>query len=118
LSIKGVIMRLAEYIWLDGTEPTPMMRSKTKVLDPEEQPPTWGFDGSSTKQAEGESSDCVLKPTTIVRDPFRGGEFLSSVKYGQQTTSLIEQTQGMHVVSPLTNISMTMCGLAWNKSTH
>jgi glutamine synthetase len=67
-------MRLAEYIWLDGTEPTPMMRSKTKVLDPEEQPPTWGFDGSSTKQAEGDSSDCVLKPTTIVRDPFRGGE--------------------------------------------
>lgn len=67
-------MRLAEYIWLDGTEPTPMMRSKTKVLEDEEQPPTWGFDGSSTKQAEGAASDCVLKPTTIVRDPFRGGE--------------------------------------------
>ena len=46
-------MRLAEYIWLDGTEPTPMMRSKTKVLEDTEEPPMWGFDGSSTKQAEG-----------------------------------------------------------------
>ncbi|MEY3618325.1 MAG: hypothetical protein RL726_1023, partial [Actinomycetota bacterium] len=22
----------AEYIWIDGTEPTPLLRSKTKIL--------------------------------------------------------------------------------------
>jgi glutamine synthetase len=31
----------------------------------------WGFDGSSTKQAEGRSSDCVLKPVAIFFDTTR-----------------------------------------------
>ena len=64
--------RLAEYIWLDGTRPTPQIRSKTKVIGMEEEPPVWGFDGSSTNQAEGEKSDCVLKPAVMTPDPFRG----------------------------------------------
>ena len=34
--------------------------------------PIWGFDGSSTGQAEGTDSDCVLKPAVVVPDPFRG----------------------------------------------
>ena len=38
----------AEYIWIDGTEPTPLLRSKTKVMDEGDTPPEWGFDGSST----------------------------------------------------------------------
>jgi len=59
----------AEYIWIDGTEPTPQLRSKTKILKKGQHPPIWGFDGSSTNQAEGESSDCVLKPVKIVDDP-------------------------------------------------
>ena len=67
-------MRLAEYIWIDGTEPTPLIRSKTKVLPVNQDPPLWGFDGSSTKQAEGINSDCVLKPVTVTQDPLRGGE--------------------------------------------
>jgi glutamine synthetase len=33
--------------------------------------PEWNFDGSSTEQAEGDSSDCILKPATFVRDPLR-----------------------------------------------
>ena len=37
----------AEYIWIDGTEPTPLLRSKTKILADGKQPPIWGFDGSS-----------------------------------------------------------------------
>src|SRR5436309_3299469 len=46
----------AEYIWIDGTEPTAKLRSKTKVLTgkPVSKPgdlPIWGFDGSSTNQA-------------------------------------------------------------------
>ena len=38
----------AEYIWFDGTKPTPQLRSKTKILIAGETPPIWGFDGSST----------------------------------------------------------------------
>ena len=55
-----------EYIWLDGYSPTQNMRSKTKVVDNFDgnldSCPIWAFDGSSTKQAEGNSSDCLLKP--------------------------------------------------------
>ena len=68
----------AEYIWIDGYEPTANLRSKTKVLDapvssPEELP-LWGFDGSSTLQADGGDSDCMLKPVWICKDPLRGGD--------------------------------------------
>ena len=42
-----------EYIWLDGYEPEPFMRSKVKATDADT-PPDWSFDGSSTQQAEGE----------------------------------------------------------------
>src|SRR6185503_8141376 len=66
----------AEYIWLDGQKPTPSLRSKTKILDHEvrslSEIPDWGFDGSSTMQAEGHSSDCQLKPVYFVPDPIRG----------------------------------------------
>lgn len=66
----------AEYIWLDGQKPTPSLRSKTKILDHEVRAvsdiPDWGFDGSSTMQAEGSSSDCQLKPVFFVPDPIRG----------------------------------------------
>lgn len=67
-------MILAEYIWIDGTDPTPLVRSKTKVLNKDEKPPVWSFDGSSTKQADGNQSDCVLQPVFITRDPIRGGD--------------------------------------------
>lgn len=65
----------AEYIWIDGTEPTARLRSKTKVVaeSPKEWP-IWGFDGSSTNQAPGDQSDCVLKPVKVVPDPIRGGD--------------------------------------------
>ena len=39
----------AEYIWIDGYEPTANLRSKTKVLEASvssiSELPTWGFDG-------------------------------------------------------------------------
>ena len=62
----------AEYIWIDGTLPTAKLRSKSKVIPYGEEPPIWGFDGSSTNQAPGENSDCVLKPVFICDDPIRG----------------------------------------------
>lgn len=64
----------AEYIWIDGTEPTPKLRSKTKIVADGGEPPIWGFDGSSTNQAEGHASDRVLKPVYITPDPTRGGD--------------------------------------------
>ncbi len=64
----------AEYIWIDGTKPTALLRSKTKIMDDGAEPPIWGFDGSSTNQAEGHSSDCVLKPVFVCPDPIRGGD--------------------------------------------
>ena len=63
----------AEYIWIDGTIPTPKLRSKTKILEEGEEPPVWAFDGSSTNQAAGETSDCVLRPVYQCHDPIRGG---------------------------------------------
>ena len=61
----------AEYIWVDGTEPTAKLRSKTKIVPVGEEPPIWGFDGSSTNQATGEQSDCVLQPVHSIDDPLR-----------------------------------------------
>lgn len=71
---------MVEYIWIDGAEPVRQLRSKTKVAKFEELPtnpedfPDWGFDGSSTNQAEGSSSDCALKPVFFVKDPIREGD--------------------------------------------
>jgi glutamine synthetase len=80
----------AEYIWIDGTDPTPTVRSKTRVISnvPASTTladikdidlgwfPEWGADGSSTQQAGGANSDIVLKPVAACRDPFRKGHYL------------------------------------------
>src|SRR5262245_46528373 len=63
-----------EYIWIDGTKPTAKLRSKTKIIPSKEAPPIWGFDGSSTNQAPGSNSDCVLRPVFVCPDPIRGGD--------------------------------------------
>lgn len=62
----------AEYIWVDGTQPTAKLRSKAKIIDEGSTPPIWGFDGSSTMQAEGHDSDRVLQPVFTCPDPVRG----------------------------------------------
>ena len=36
--------------------------------------PDWSYDGSSTGQAEGSNSDCVLRPVYVCPDPIRGGD--------------------------------------------
>jgi len=69
-----------EYIWLDGYKPTQSLRSKTKIekdfTGKLEDCPQWSFDGSSTEQAPGGSSDCLLKPVFIVKDPQRKDAYL------------------------------------------
>ena len=65
-----------EYLWLDGYEPVANLRGKTLIKEYDSFPkledlPAWGFDGSSTRQAEGHSSDCVLKPVAVFPDSTR-----------------------------------------------
>jgi len=70
-----------EYIWLDGYRPVPNLRGKTLIKSFEKPPtladlPNWGFDGSSTMQAEGHSSDCVLKPVALYPDAARTNGYI------------------------------------------
>jgi glutamine synthetase len=71
-----------EYLWLDGYTPVPNLRGKTCIKEGDvekwslEDCPMWGFDGSSTKQAEGSSSDCMLKPVALFPDSTRKNAFL------------------------------------------
>ncbi|HKF47041.1 MAG TPA: glutamine synthetase beta-grasp domain-containing protein [Terracidiphilus sp.] len=70
-----------EYIWLDGKTPIPELRGKTTIKSFDATPtladlPLWGFDGSSTMQAEGKSSDCILKPVALYPDGSRKSAYL------------------------------------------
>ncbi len=69
-----------EYIWLDGCWPTQGLRGKTRIerdfSGKLEDCPMWNFDGSSTQQADGSSSDCLLKPVAIFPDPCRKDAYL------------------------------------------
>ena len=90
-----------EYIWLDGYTPTPNLRGKTQLKDFDafptlEQLPLWGFDGSSTMQAEGHSSDCVLKPVAVYPDAARTNGVAGHVRShdaGRQDAARVEQAR-------------------------
>jgi len=66
----------AEYLWIDGAQPTQQIRSKARVVAVPDNPspldfPSWSFDGSSTGQATGDDSDCILQPVRVYNDPLR-----------------------------------------------
>ncbi len=71
-----------EYIWLDGYEPQQSIRCKTRVLDASkfsgklEECPMWAFDGSSTQQAPGGASDCLVRPVFVCPDPGRKNAYI------------------------------------------
>lgn len=75
-------VKTVEYIWLDGEKPTGKIRSKTRLVNIPQTPkiddfPEWSFDGSSTEQAYGGDSDCLLRPVNCVLDPLEnGGDYL------------------------------------------
>ena len=77
---KRTMKSKLEYIWLDGYTPTQSLRSKTMVRSDFdgtlEACPMWSFDGSSTEQADGSDSDCLLKPVAIIPDPDRANAYL------------------------------------------
>lgn len=91
------------YIWLDGGEPQGL-RAKTRVITKEEAFPEWGFDGSSTWQALGDFSQCVLKPVYHSPDPIRG--------YGSQLVLCEVQTlKGEpHATNTRQNLMDTLVG--------
>lgn len=70
---------ILEYVWLDGYK-TSNLRSKVKVLDFDGDlesfsimdVPQWNYDGSSTRQAPGSDSECVLRPVRLYTS---GGRF-------------------------------------------
>jgi glutamine synthetase len=101
-----------EYIWLDGYTPEPNLRSKVKVIDSPkhnvggkelygmslEDCPVWSFDGSSTKQAEGHFSDCILKPVRLYPNPLNKGTLqsflvLCEVYYSDGVTPHVSNTR-------------------------
>ena len=81
-------MKVLEYIWLDGYQPEPSLRSKIKVTK-DETPPSWSFDGSSTQQAEGGSSDCILLPVQTYDGPlFADSLIMCEVQNGDHETHI------------------------------
>ncbi len=66
-----------DYVWLDGYKPTANLRTKAQIIEADtadislSDVPDWGFDGSSTQQAEGHDSDCILKPVRLYKNPTR-----------------------------------------------
>jgi len=60
------------YIFIDGNKE---LRSKSRTMPKKDYEaidlPEWNYDGSSTKQAEGNYSEIIIKPQTIFKDPFR-----------------------------------------------
>ena len=70
-----------DYIWLDGYD-IANIRAKAQIHPDSsyngsvEDTPKWGFDGSSTQQAEGHDSDCILQPVRVYPNPFRQNAYL------------------------------------------
>ena len=86
-----------EYVWLDGYQPEPTLRSKIKIIDRYctnlLEVPEWGFDGSSTQQAQGSSSDCVLKPIRLYNSPFDSDQIVLCEVYNADGTPHISNTR-------------------------
>lgn len=66
---------IAEYVWIGGRGE---LHSKTMIIrrlikEPLNVAyyPKWNYDGSSTNQAEGDSSEIFLQPVCVFWDPFR-----------------------------------------------
>jgi glutamine synthetase len=86
MSKRDKLCRL-EYVWVDGFKPWGL-RAKVRVIDLSKGDiknlekgklspvPQWGFDGSSTGQANGKDSDCILDPVRVYPDPTYNDKFI------------------------------------------
>ena len=86
-----------EYVWLDGYQPEPTLRSKIKIIDRYcshvVEAPDWGFDGSSTQQEEGSSSDCMLKPIRLYNSPFESDQLVLCEVFNADGTPHVTNTR-------------------------
>ena len=107
-----------EYIWLDGYKPTQSLRGKTMIVEDFsgklEDAKQWSFDGSSTEQATGDSSDCLLQPVYVIPDPdrFGGNGWLVMCEVLNPTALLMNRTDG-----PRLTTETMIFGLGSSKST-
>ena len=103
-------MKKYEYVWLDGYQPEPYLRSKVKVTT-DRTPPEWSFDGSSTQQADTEGSDCILIPVQEYKNPLFGD---SLVMCGVQTSAREAHSTNRDIL-PLKSLLMNG-GLVLNRN--
>ena len=98
-----------EYIWLDGREPLPKMRGKTRFVEKGDLVPDWNFDGGSTNQGSLKDSDRLLRCVRVYTDPFveEGLIALCEVLYHDGTphesnsrNALSQQEQGFKEQDP------------------
>ena len=63
---------LLQYVWLAADQ---SLRSKTRTyyqsINSIDDIPKWNYDGSSCGQAPGATSEIILVPCALFRDPFR-----------------------------------------------
>jgi glutamine synthetase len=57
-------------------QPKRSIAANGRIIPSHSELPDWSFDGSSTKQAQGNDSDCILKPVRVIMDPQRLDAFL------------------------------------------
>ena len=85
---------LAEYIWLDVHD---KFRSKIRVINDDEEITFWNYDGSSTGQAEVDTSEIILKPCKVFNNPL-----LNSQSNNNNHKLVVCSTYNIHGI-PLSN---------------
>ena len=65
---------IVEYVWIGGSGSD--IRSKARTVEGQVKSikdlSEWNYDGSSTNQANTESSEILIRPVALFDDPFRG----------------------------------------------
>ena len=85
-----------DYIWLGGYQPTANIRTKSQMLDADSFDgtlavvPEWGFDGSSTQQAEGHETASIDRFSYGASD--RGASIRYKVNHPDRRWSDISKT--------------------------
>jgi glutamine synthetase len=74
----AIATSVLEYVWIDGHG---SLRSKTRCIKLEgnitlEMIPSWNYDGSSTNQSTTNSSEIIIVPRCLFKDPFRTNGYL------------------------------------------
>ena len=78
----------------------------------------WSFDGSSTRQAEGNSSDCLLKPVAIFNDPARTNGYLvmTEVLNSDGTPMYLTLEQQLMMMTMTFGLDLSKNTLSWTRT--